>query len=124
MDKIKKEIEQHFNLQLKLVTFEDFDKNRTNYYYCRNTCVFKNYKLIGLNLNQNNISDISILENYIDLEFLCLSHNKIKDIKAIRKLNKIERLSLAFNYIENIDALRFCDNLHKLYLSQNKISDI
>lgn len=124
-NELKKDIESFFNLRLNEITFDEFDKN-LNFYNekYRNTCVFKNNNLIALNLNNNNISDITVLENYTDLEFLSLSHNKIKDIQAIRNLYKLKKLSLAFNCIENINALRFCDKLLKVYLAYNNISDI
>ena len=47
-----------------------------------------------LDLSENQIEDISILENFSRLEDLTLCHNNITDIEAIKKLKRLEFLDL------------------------------
>ncbi|CAL6025497.1 leucine-rich_repeat domain-containing protein [Hexamita inflata] len=63
-------------------------------------------QLFGLKeliLNQNNITEISYLSNFVDIQYLDLSENK---------------------QLQNIGPLKFCTQLTKLFIQETSISDI
>lgn len=83
--------------------------------------------LINLNtldIQKNNVGDISLLSGLIKLEKLNFSDNKIKDISALRKLLNIKDLNIESNYIQDISSLSSLDKLESLYIGNNKINDI
>ena len=80
--------------------------------------------LISLGLSQNSISDISVLSNLTNLEILYLWGNSISDISVLSNLTNLTKLYLDRNSISSISPLSNLTNLTYLYLSQNSISDI
>ena len=55
--------------------------------------------LIGMGLNNNEISDVKPLQSLTKLIALCLAKNKISDIQPLRSLTKLTNLSLSENPI-------------------------
>ena len=81
-----------------------------------------NLKRLGLYNNQ--ISDISAISGLTNLNYLHLSNNQITNINVISGLTKLIRLDLDNNQISNISAISGLAKLKYLYLSDNQISDI
>jgi len=87
-------------------------------------------KLKILNLDKNEISDISSLEkvNFPELKELHLFNNKISDINVLGKVKfiKLEVLDLNLNKISDISVFKKGNfkELRKLYLNGNNITDI
>jgi Leucine-rich repeat (LRR) protein len=77
-----------------------------------------------LDLNFNQISDISFLENLTGLQKLHLSNNKISDYSFLENLTGLQSLDLSDNEISDYSFLENLTGLQTLYLSDNKISDI
>lgn len=77
-----------------------------------------------LMLSNNDITDISAVENLKNLASLQLNYNNISDISRISGLVSLESLGLAGNKIVDISALKNLRNLTALSLSDNQISDI
>ena len=77
-----------------------------------------------LEINNNPISDISVLSGLTNLKQLYLSGNQISDISGLSGLTNLEALSLGFNQISDISALSGLTNLEYLNLGNNPISDI
>ncbi|CEP46126.1 ChW repeat-containing protein [[Clostridium] sordellii] len=77
-----------------------------------------------LNLNGNNIQDISYLKNLNKLETLRLNKNNISDLNPLKNLINLKNLDLGINKISNIEPLSSLVNLNILELGLNKISDI
>ena len=83
-----------------------------------------------LNLSNNKIESIDVIDKLklINLKELMLNDNKIEDISVLEKikLNNLEILYLKNNSISNIEVLENVkfENLIKLDLSKNKINDI
>ena len=77
-----------------------------------------------LDLQGNQISDISALAGLTSLTDLRLHGNQISDIGALAGLTNLERLFLSRNQISDISVLAGLTNLTELYLSGNQISDI
>ena len=60
--------------------------------------------ITGLNLSNNNITDVSPLKYIRSLDILNLSRNDVK-VKTLEGLNNIDKLDLSYNNIENIEGL-------------------
>ncbi|MDK0553985.1 leucine-rich repeat domain-containing protein [Clostridium perfringens] len=81
--------------------------------------------LTELNLDSNNIKDISKLSKLTKLNSLMLGWNRgITDISPLSGLTYLKTLDLEDNQISDIGALRGLINLMDLNLILNKISDI
>lgn len=76
-------------------------------------------ELQTLYLSNNQISDISALKNLTQLRSLYLSDNQISDISVLENLLQLETLDLSDNQISNISALENLSQLHTLYLRRN-----
>ena len=70
------------------------------------------------------ITDITGIENFINLTNLRLYYNNISDINALSGLTNLTDLSLYHNNISDISALSGLTNLTDLRLYSNNISDI
>ena len=77
-----------------------------------------------IELNGNQISDISPLAGLINLERLELNGNQISDISPLAGLINLERLELRQNQISDISPLAGLINLLKLNIRRNPLSDI
>ena len=80
--------------------------------------------LTWLNLNFNQISDISSLAGLINLKYLYLNGNQISDISSLAGLTNLEYFYLDTNPISDISSLAGLTNLTWLDLNTNQISDI
>ena len=101
----EKHIKSELNLLLKGPKTEgDFIKLSDGGFKLLSQIIFKN--LIGLNLANNEINDISPLDNMFlpHLETIDLSNNKIEDIKPVANLA--------------------CEYLNEIYLHNNQIEDL
>ena len=70
--------------------------------------------IIILYLSFNNLTDISGIKLFKNLEILFLHNNKIKDISVIQYLTKLELLDIGYNNISNISVLKDLKNLQNL----------
>ena len=80
--------------------------------------------LIVLDLDFNNITDVSVLSGLTNLQELHLSVNEISDISPLENLNNLTWLGLTSNNIRDISALSGLIDLEELYLANDRISDI
>lgn len=78
----------------------------------------------GASFERPRFSNITPLENLVNLKYLDLSGNKISDLSPLSKLNKLEYLNLSSNRITDISSLESLVALEKLYLSKNEIRDL
>ena len=75
-------------------------------------------------IQTHGIKNLLGLENAVNLEKLDLNENEISDLSPIVKLNKLTKLSLIRNRISNLQPLSELTNLEYLDLYANKIVDI
>ena len=75
-------------------------------------------------IQTHGIKNLLGLENAVNLEKLDLNENEISDLSPIAKLNKLTKLSLIRNRISNLQPLSELTNLEYLDLYANKIVDI
>lgn len=81
-------------------------------------------KLIHLDLGMNRISDIQALKGMKNLKSLLLDNNNISDISPLKELTQIRFLNLSNNKITDITPLEGYKNLYALILDNNYINDI
>ena len=80
--------------------------------------------LITLDMSENHIENIELLSILMNLKNLNLGINRIDNINPLGELVKLEQLELHGNKIENIEILSNLISLKILNLNGNKIEDI
>ena len=63
------------------------------------------YLLKKLNLNENNLSEISSLSKLVKLERVLLYHNQIADASPLCSLQNLSKITLGCNKITNIEKI-------------------
>jgi len=116
---MKIEIEEiHLNgLNLKVFTEQDAVD------YCSLNNINSD-DIIILNLWNNELTDISGIKLFKNLEILYLNYNNIKSIKSLKNLTKLQQLYLDNNKLNNISVIKNLNNLEYLYIGNNEIKDI
>lgn len=84
----------------------------------------KCYSLAALDLEGNEITDLSPLKELDNIQTINLSKNKISDIAPLEKLVRLQYLELSDNQITNVEPLAKMENMRSLYLSGNQIKKI
>ena len=113
-----------------LINFKNL-KNLSIYYYYNKDIIKGISKLTSiekLDLNNNNIGDISELANLTNLKELTLHSNNISDLSALSNLNNLTYLHLYANGISNLKPLESLivngkANLQTLYLNNNTLEN-
>ncbi|WP_234124600.1 leucine-rich repeat domain-containing protein [Clostridium hydrogenum] len=72
----------------------------------------------------DNITDLSGIENLTNLNSIFLGGNSISNLEPLEKLTKLQTLNLVGCQISDISPLRNLSNLQFLFLSDNSIEDI
>ncbi len=80
--------------------------------------------LTQLSFYQNQIADISPLNSLTNLTQLNLNYNQIADISPLNSLTNLTQLNLNYNQIADISPLNALTNLTQLNLNYNQIADI
>lgn len=80
-------------------------------------------KIKKLGLSGKDISDISFLKYFPNLEELRLDNNKISDLNPLESLKKLKKLSIQNNGLTDISSIGKVSTLKDLYLNGNQISD-
>ena len=70
------------------------------------------------------ITEISILENLVNLEILQLCSNQIRSLKGLEKLHSLVQLDLYSNNLTSVAELENLNNLIFLDISHNKITHL
>ena len=92
------------NLNLKTFT----EQNTEDY------CLLNNINpdnITELFLYENELTDISGVKLFKNLEYLNLFNNKITDILILKNLNKLETLYLSDNKLTDISVIQYLNNL-------------
>lgn len=84
----------------------------------------KDLKLVqSLTLAGNKIESIAPLENFTKLQYLDLSRNAIKDIAPVTKMENMRSLYLSQNQIESLAPVAGLKKVWTLYVGGNPIKD-
>ena len=78
----------------------------------------------GLWLHGNRITEVSPVEDLINLENLNLANNDIRDLSPLKRLTNLKWLSVGFNSVSDISPLAKLEKLEGLWIQGNLISDI
>ena len=81
-------------------------------------------KVVRLNVASMDITDLTGLERFVNLQNIVADHNHIQDLHPLAMLTNLGDLYLNYNNIENLRPLAGLTNLTVLTLSYNIISDI
>lgn len=77
-----------------------------------------------LEIEYNELSDVTFVENLENIRRLYLNNNSLTDISALGRCGKLEVLVLSYNTITDINALSNLRNLKTLHITSNDIEDI
>jgi hypothetical protein len=77
-----------------------------------------------LSANEQEIANLTGVENCLNLIFINLIDNNISSISPLADLTKLYSLNLTYNQVDNLSNLTGLSSLEKLYLTENQISDI
>jgi internalin A len=81
--------------------------------------------LIQLDIQNNQITDLSPLESLINLRHLGINYNPLSDLSPLRNLVNLGELNASYNVnCKDIEPLKYLTTLCNLNLYRNAISDI
>jgi internalin A len=80
--------------------------------------------LAALDLEENEVSDLSPISELKRLQTITLKKNKIEDLKPLAGLSSLQYLQLEDNAVTDVTPLEKLEALNSLYLSNNKIEDV
>ncbi|XP_078275659.1 LOW QUALITY PROTEIN: leucine-rich repeat and guanylate kinase domain-containing protein, partial [Rhinoraja longicauda] len=79
---------------------------------------------LHLSLLNNELSDISILCNYIHLQKLELTNNKITDLRCVSYMPYLLQLDASHNALTSLTGLKLPKNIKEVDLSYNEITNM
>lgn len=80
--------------------------------------------LMLIDLENNQISDLTPIKDLKLVQSLTLSGNKLESIAALENYTKLQYLDVARNAIKDIGPITKMENMRSLYLSQNQIESL
>ncbi|VAX24702.1 internalin, putative [hydrothermal vent metagenome] len=75
-------------------------------------------------LNDNNVTDLSPLSGLTNLKVLTLGDNNVSDVSPLSNLTNLTALSLGGNNISDVSALSGLKNLSVLWLNNNRVRNV
>lgn len=117
---VLKEVEKRISEELKPCPADKdiFGWNSKNTYLLN-----ANQQVIGLNLSDNNLSELTVLKALPNLTTLNLSYNQLSDLTVFKALPNLTALNLSHNNLSDITILKALPNLTILNLRGNKLSN-
>ncbi|CAL6014954.1 Conserved_hypothetical protein [Hexamita inflata] len=83
------------------------------------------FGLKQLNIGNNNITEISYLSNFVDLQNLSLSYNKqLKNIEPLKFCTQLTYLCISQTNVADIWPLQFLKNLKMLEIANTQVIDL
>ncbi|CAL6035434.1 Conserved_hypothetical protein [Hexamita inflata] len=83
------------------------------------------FGLKELDLSQNNLTEISYLSNFVDLQILSLDYNQqLQNIGPLKFCIKLTKLDIADSNVSDIWPLQFMKNLKTLEMAHTKVVDL
>lgn len=80
--------------------------------------------LMLIDLDGNEISDLSPISKLSKLQSVTLSGNKINDIAPLKELTAMQLLDLSRNEVADLSPITAMKNLRTLYVANNKLSSL
>ena len=103
------------NLELKVFT----EQNASD--YCQINNINQSH-ILRLDLGYNQLTDISGIKLFKNLQILSLEKNSLTDISILKDLNNIKILYLGYNKIKDISVIQYLDNLEELGLEELELN--
>ncbi len=115
-----REIENKLEINLKISNLEHLMYGKEFHSYA-----LDNYhRVIGLNLYDSNLSDLTLIIKLTNLEYLNLGFNRLRDLTSIKELKSLTGLNLSDNLISDLSPIKVLKKLTHLYFWQNQLSNI
>lgn len=115
---ILEEIEKIISTKLRKVSLNDINSHSGGFVADRSG------KITHLNLDSQNLSDISFLEHLPSLRVLILKENQLKDVSALKNLVNLINLDLSHNKISDTSPIENLISLDTLNLKFNSITHL
>ncbi len=80
--------------------------------------------LMLIDLEDNQIDDLTPIAELKRLQSVTLANNKIKDIKPLENLTAMQLLDLSGNEVSDLAALKKMSNLRTLYVAENQLKSL
>jgi hypothetical protein len=80
--------------------------------------------LQGLELNWNQIKDITPLQNLVALQRLYFGGNQVSDLTPLKNLSNLRELWFGSNQVSDLSPLQNLTNLKWLWFQSNQVTDI
>lgn len=77
-----------------------------------------------LKISNNKVEDLSMLQLLPELTYVKASHNNIQSLEGLENLTKLQKLILSNNEIEDLTLIRNLTTLEALDVGENNISDL
>ena len=112
------------------ITIKQKDIERITYlmlynYSITNLSGIENFvNLESLDVSTNEIENLTCLKDLYKLTYLYVDYNKINNIEQIMSLTNLESLELSYNNLNDINYIDTLKYIKNLYISMNQISDI
>lgn len=90
-------------------------------------CLLNNINLDNIteiNLNNNELTDISGIKLFKNIKELYLWNNKLTDITVLKNLNNLKYLKISLNKISDISVIQYLSKLKELFLNLTDIKNI
>lgn len=79
--------------------------------------------LTGLYIDDNQVTDISCLNGFAELQYFSADRNAITDISALKQSTKLDEITISGNKLTSLTGLENCVELDFINVSDNQISD-
>lgn len=121
IDNILTSIETTYNIKFIQKELQDLQQEKHPSY-----ALDKDKNIIGLSMQNLNLNDLEFLRPLYKLQKLCLGNNDITDLTAIQNLKDLKVLDLNNNQLNklSISFLNELSNLEELYIYDNPIQNI
>eukprot|EP00742_Colponemidia_sp_Colp-10_P011918 GILJ01013312.1.p1 GENE.GILJ01013312.1~~GILJ01013312.1.p1 ORF type:complete len:344 (-),score=32.04 GILJ01013312.1:313-1320(-) len=83
-----------------------------------------NLKASVLNVAFNNLTDLSGIDEFVQLKLLNISNNRVSSLNGIELLQSLQILHCSHNCLFSLTALSQCRRLQELWLSHNSVSSL
>lgn len=120
-EKVKKITIGKYTYESDIEQIDLTGKGLTNY-DINNLSQFKNLKIIIL--NDNNISDLSVLNKMPQVEGVWFNDNKVSDISFVKGMKNLKHLSFTGNIVYDLSPLEGTTKLESFWADDNRIKDL
>lgn len=126
-EKVVSKNDEKFEITIRIKDLEETTDLNINDMQITNISGIENFtNLEILNMQNNNVEDIKALSTLSNLRILNLNNNKLNNesLKNVENLRKLEQLGIANNNLTEITSIQGLTNMYILNIGGNEIEDI